>query len=155
MAANADATPTGTDEMVEILVVDRASDKPVANAAIVYRTYTDAEERKIKFWSWLTTGEFDAQLQNGGETATTDAEGKARVKKPQRGAIVAAHAGDLWGYGQMPHDTDFPWRLELMRDAPLSALVVDARGNPVGGARVVLRMRSGEWFWDTVTAESP
>jgi hypothetical protein len=153
-AASADATAEGATELVEILVIDRANNKPLTKAQLVYWTYTEAEERKVKPWEWLSAGEFDAHLQHDSETLTSDADGKARVNRPKHSAIVAARAGELWGYAQLRHDADSPFRLELILDASFSARVVDTRDAPVAGALVALRMRSGDWFWDLLTTAS-
>jgi len=81
-----------------------------------------------------------------------DEHGRTRVPESPNGSYVIASAPGAWGYRRVEPLEPAPLRVELFRDFPLSARVVDEAGSPVSGVRVSLRMRWSEWFTDLAVA---
>ncbi|MBL8738373.1 MAG: hypothetical protein JNL12_18225 [Planctomycetes bacterium] len=132
----------------DILVVDAATQQPVADAEVVYSDATSRASMRA-----LPIAEARLLLDDGellarrfGRTARSDSSGRLQLWMERHGGLVCARVGSRYGEVRV-RDGEPPalgYRLLLELEERLLARVVDTAGNPVAGVPVGLRARSGE-----------
>jgi hypothetical protein len=131
----------------DILVVDAATQQPVADAEACWSDAATREqvkqlpkEQAREFWDSA-----ERMAQQFGRQARSDRDGRLRVVGDKDGCHVFARAGDRYGelvlsaYGEQPEGGH---RLLLRREENLRVRVLDAAGQPAPRARVGLSFGS-------------
>ena len=127
----------------DILVVDAATQQPVADVEVFWSDATTRErvkqlpkEQAREFWDSA-----ERMAQQLGRRARSDRDGRLRVVADKQGCQVFARAGDRYGelaiYANNP-PPEGGHRLLLVRDEQLRVRVLDAAGQPAEHARVGL-----------------
>jgi hypothetical protein len=138
-ATNAQPPIPADAPWLEILVVDGATDQPVAGAEVLWTTtsmYIPAAERPRQY------ADPDGIARRFGWHTRTDAKGCARVAADANGAAVYAFDGGRYGTAHVGGSKPVPdggWRLTLTTDLTLRVLVVDAADRPAAGISVAIR----------------
>ncbi|MCU0864814.1 MAG: hypothetical protein MUC36_13580 [Planctomycetes bacterium] len=134
---------------LEVLVVDGATDRPVAGAEVLWTTtsmYVPAAERGQENW------DPDGVARRCGWHTRADTNGRARVAGDANGATVHALHGGHYGTAHIGGKQPVPpagWRIELVTDLTLRVLVLDAVDQPAAGISVAIHAA------DTETVKRP
>lgn len=136
---------------IDVLVVDAASQQPVANAEV--RWSNDDSERRLQELPRQQRQELSADPdevhQRLGWNARTDGKGLARVAIASGSTLVQAFADGRYAEARIVCQSDAienGWRLELEPDLTLRAQVVDIEGRPAPGVpvRILATSRDGQ-----------
>ncbi len=122
------AASSGT---ITLSVIDEDSGAPAADARV---HWLDLDEAHVDLDDPTA---LESATESRGRTMRADSEGKVEVPHAKSRALVTADKGSRWGkleYGRKTKQLV----LTIGDDAPLAAQVLDSKGAPIGGARVVL-----------------
>jgi len=135
--AQPELAPVGDESQLELHLVDALTHAPIAGASVVV---WDARAASRSELLRVVRREGDlarvAALAADVEALPADNEGRVAFARPAVGAYVFAQAPGYWGAALLEFDEPAPRVVELQRDYDVYALVVDAHGAPVAGARV-------------------
>lgn len=138
--ASRGATPA---EGVSLRVVRATDGEPVPGALVLYLDEQRADPVELARFRREVASGFAAVARRFGSSTRTDGRGRALVPWPRESVHVGcAHAG-LWGELEIQADATGEQELRLEPVDALVVRVVDAAGNPVAGAAVVVRSRAG------------
>jgi hypothetical protein len=129
--------PLADEGQLELHLVDALTHAPIAGASVVF---WDARAASRSELLRVVQREGDlarvAALASEVDALPADNDGRVAFARPAVGAYVFAQAPGFWGAALLEFDEPAPRELELQRDYDLDALVLDAEGAPVAGARV-------------------
>ncbi|HED64457.1 MAG TPA: carboxypeptidase regulatory-like domain-containing protein [Planctomycetes bacterium] len=80
----------------------------------------------------------DAAVSDGRASARADADGRALLSRPAAGGAIVAHHPDFLPARAWPRGDEDEVRIPLERAGRIDLRVVDATGDPVPGARIVV-----------------
>jgi len=142
--------PAPGAEGIEVIVLRRAGGSPVPGAEVLVLTLREDQERAASEEFFLGAS-VDAFIEKFGLKYAADAQGVARIPRPDDDSVLVARHGALFGVG--------PWRelkqrtaaagrvpIEVEESEDLQIRVRDEAGLPVAGMLVALRVGAGDYF---------
>jgi hypothetical protein len=147
------ASPPVEGPLLEVRVVDRATQKPVAGARVVL---VDNPERSPSFdmARVVRRGDLDARLSGVENVQIADASGIVHFPRAHESAVVAARFEHTFGIANVQGDMPKPIVVELIADGDLAVRVVDVPGKPSPAISVALRRRQAGILNDYSIAET-
>jgi len=147
LRSTATAIAAQGDPAVAILVVDKATGRPVADTELFVAdpdfAWQKLPPQKRAEIEALPQIDYEWLLSRYGLRARTDARGVARIRPDSRPRVVVCRRDGLYGEIRVDGTAEANrWRLELEPDQRLRVLVVDAQGQPVPGTRLSCIVRS-------------
>ncbi len=138
---------------LELRVVHASPPQPVAEAEVLFAHGPDADGSRT-LQAWFRDGLLDSQIDATAIRGQSDGDGRVRIPKPERSAVVVARRGNLWGFRTLEPTTEEPIELALHEDFDLEVEVVDAGGRPRADFPVSLRWRQSRWHQDRILART-